>query len=267
MNISSSMVHKTRKAEHLSVCISRKVEPNLIRPGFENYRFVHEALPEIDLTDVDTACTLFDHHLDVPFIISPMTGGTPESKEINRTLASAAQALHIAMGVGSQRVALIDPSAADSFQVRDVAPDILLFANIGAIQLNNGLTIDQCRAAVDMIQADALSLHLNPLQECVQAGGNTNFAGLLSRIRELCSEVSIPVIVKEVGQGISERTARMLRDAGVAAIDTAGAGGTSWALVESLREKQNGSGLGASFANWGIPTTDSILATRRGAPI
>lgn len=266
MEYSFASGHQLRKAEHLSICASRQVEPEASSAGFEEYRFVHEALPEIDFESVDTRCRLFGREMRAPFIISPMTGGIPEAGSVNRRLAEAAQAFGIAMGVGSQRVAILDHSAAESFRVRDVAPDIFLFANVGAIQLNNGFSVDECRAAVDMIEADALGLHLNPLQEVVQSGGNTNFAGLIRKIEEVCAKLDVPVVVKEVGQGISERTARMLCEAGVAGIDTAGAGGTSWALVESFRERNGRSGLGAAFADWGIPTAESIVMARRGAP-
>jgi isopentenyl-diphosphate delta-isomerase len=204
--------------------------------------------------------------MSAPFIISSMTGGCEEGGKINKILAQAAQAMGLAMGVGSQRVALMDGSLASTYQVRDVAPDIMLFANIGAVQLNNGFYLDECRAAVEMIEADALVLHLNPLQESVQSGGNTNFAGLASKIEMICHNLDVPVVVKEVGQGISERTARILREAGVAGIDTAGAGGTSWAQVESLRNGNDKSGVGRTFSNWGIPTAESVMMCRKEAP-
>lgn len=258
--------HLNRKQEHLSICISEHVESPCVRTGLEMFRFVHEALPEVNLEDVDTRCSLFGHELHYPFVISSMTGGIPEAKTINQLLAEAAQALGIAIGVGSQRVALLHPDAAASFQIRRYAPEAFIFANLGAIQLNNGFTIDECRRAVDMIRADALILHLNPLQEAVQSGGNTNFSGLCGRIHDVCSQLEVPVLVKEVGEGISDRTARMLREAGVAGIDTAGSGGTSWALVESLREHNGRSALGSAFSQWGIPTADSIQLTRQSAP-
>ena len=266
MSETSITGHATRKAEHLSICISEEVEPVPGDAGFGSYRFVHEAIPEIDFDSVDTACVLFGRPLRSPFLISSMTGGTNEAREINMVLARSAETMGVAMGVGSQRVAILDPEKAATFQVRDAAPNIFLFANLGAIQLNNGFTVDECRKAVDMIGADALMLHLNSLQEVVQAGGNTNFAGLVDRIHEVCIHMQVPVVVKEVGQGISERAARMLRDAGVAGIDTAGAGGTSWPLVESLRVQNGRSDMGAAFADWGIRTPESIVMSRRGAP-
>lgn len=258
--------HESRKSEHLSICMESSVETGRVSTGLENYRFIHEALPEVDLGEIDTRGRLLGHGISAPFVISPMTGGTSEAGRINCILAAAAERLGLAMSVGSQRVAMLKPELARTYQVRTVAPNAFLFANIGAVQLNNGFTVDDCRAVVEMIDADALGLHLNPLQEAVQSGGNTNFRGLIAKIERVCSHLEIPVVVKEVGQGISERTARILMEAGVAGIDAAGAGGTSWALVESLRESNGKSALGSAFADWGIPTAESIRMIRRGAP-
>lgn len=235
--------------------------------GFEYYDLTYQALPEIDRGDVDTSTTLFGHRLSMPFIISAMTGGTSESAALNRILAEAAQRFGVAMGVGSQRVALEDSSLEDTFRVRDVAPDILLFANLGAVQLNCGHGVDSCVNAVEMIEADALMLHLNPLQECVQEYGNTNFHELAEKIADVQEAVGVPVVVKEVGHGISEHTARMLIDAGVDGIDVAGAGGTSWAKVESLRSSNSElRALGESLGEWGTPTLESLLAVRAISP-
>ncbi len=196
-----------------------------------------------------------------------MTGGTEQAGTINRRLAEAAQASGIAMGVGSQRAALEDSSQAATFQVRKYAPDILLFANLGAVQLNYGYGIDECRRAVDMIEADALCLHLNSLQEAVQTGGDTNFKGLAKKISEICRKLEVPVIAKEVGWGISERTAKFLANCGVSAIDVAGAGGTSWSQVEMHRAAEEFTReLAGTFVGWGIPTADSILNVRKAAP-
>src|SRR5512143_202616 len=197
-----------------------------------------------------------------------MTGGTEEAGEINQRLAEAAQEVGVAMGVGSQRAALEHPEQIPTFSItRKVAPDILLFANLGAVQLNYGYGIDDCRRVVDMIQADALILHLNPLQEAVQDAGDTNFAGLGKRIEEVCKKLEVPVIAKEVGWGISERTARLLADCGVSAIDVAGAGGTSWSQVEMHRAPDEFTReLAGTFVGWGIGTADSIRSVRRAAP-
>jgi isopentenyl-diphosphate delta-isomerase len=174
----------------------------------------------------------------------------------------------VAMGVGSQRAALENPKEIPTFSIaRKAAPDILLFANLGAVQLNYGYGIDQCRQAVDMIQADALILHLNPLQEAVQDAGDTNFEGLGKKIEEICKKLEVPVIAKEVGWGVSERTAKLLADCGVSVIDVAGAGGTSWSQVEMYRAPDEFTReLAATFVGWGIPTADSILNVKQAAP-
>jgi len=256
-----------RKLEHLQINLHEDVSAKGVTTGFERFRFIHQALPEINLSDVDTSLTLFGRRLRAPLLISSMTGGVALGGRFNRLLAAAAQQLGIAMGVGSQRVALEDPDTAAYFQVREAAPDVLLFANLGAVQLNYGFGPDECRRAVEMVQADALVLHLNPLQEAVQPGGNTNFAGLARRIAEVCRALPVPVIAKEVGWGVSADTARLLVEAGVAAIDVAGAGGTSWSEVEKHRAvSEHGRNVAAAFAGWGIPTAESIRLARTGAP-
>ncbi|NUQ84134.1 MAG: type 2 isopentenyl-diphosphate Delta-isomerase [Anaerolineales bacterium] len=255
-----------RKADHIKINLEQDVR-SALTTGLENYRFVHEALPELDLNRLDTTLSLFGKRLSAPILISSMTGGTAEAETLNLRLAEAAQEMNVAMGVGSQRAAIEDPEQARTFQVRRLAPDILLFANLGAVQLNYGYTLDHCRRAVDMIQADALILHLNPLQEAVQDGGDTNFAGLTRKIEEVCKGIEIPVIVKEVGWGISEKTAKLLADCGVGAIDVAGAGGTSWSQVEMHRAPDDFTRqLAATFVGWGIPTAESILNVKKTAP-
>ncbi|MFZ1041822.1 MAG: type 2 isopentenyl-diphosphate Delta-isomerase [Anaerolineales bacterium] len=254
---------KDRKVDHIKINLEKDVR-SALTTGLENYHFIHEALPELDLERVDTRLSLFGKKLAAPILISSMTGGSHEAETINFRLAEAAQTVGIAMGVGSQRVAIEHPEQAATFQVRRVAPDILLFANLGAVQLNHGYGIDQCRQAVDMIQADALILHLNPLQEAVQKGGDTNFAGLAKKIEEVCRKIEVPVIAKEVGWGISERTAKLLADCGVSAIDVAGAGGTSWSQVEMHRAPDEFTReLAATYVGWGIPTTESIINVRK----
>ena len=255
-----------RKADHIKINLEQDVR-SALTTGLENYHFVHEALPELDLNRIDTTRSLFGKNLAAPILISSMTGGTAEAETINLRLAEAAQEMKIAMGVGSQRAAIEKPEQAKTFQVRRVAPDILLFANLGAVQFNYGYGIDQCRRAVDMIQADALILHLNPIQEAVQAGGDTNFANLAKKIEEVCKQIEVPVIAKEVGWGISERTAKLLADCGVSAIDVAGAGGTSWSQVEMHRAPDEFTRqLAATFVGWGIPTSDSILNVKKAVP-
>jgi isopentenyl-diphosphate delta-isomerase len=229
--------------------------------------FIHEALPELDLEEVDTSLNLFGRRLQAPILVSSMTGGTKDAGSINMRLAEAAQECGLAMGVGSQRAAIEHPEQADSFRVRKVAPNILLFANLGAVQLNYGYGLEQCQRAVEMIEADALYLHLNPLQEAVQHGGDVNWKGLAKKIEPICKKLPVPVIAKEVGWGISEKTAKILAECGVAAIDVAGAGGTSWSQVEMYRAPDEFlRNLAATFVGWGIPTAESIGLVRKAAP-
>jgi isopentenyl-diphosphate delta-isomerase len=260
-------MNQQRKSDHIRINLEEDVDFKYVSTGLASYRFVHCALPELDLQDIDTSITLLGKPLAAPLLISSMTGGTPEASTINRHLAEAAQAAGVGMGVGSQRAAIEDPSLADTFRVRHVAPDILLMANLGAVQLNYGYGPGECRRAVEMIEADALILHLNPLQEALQPEGNTRFAGLLSKIEAVCGALEVPVIVKEVGWGFSEQVARHLAGAGVAMIDVAGAGGSSWSQVEMHRARTEGQRqVAAAFAGWGIPTAESLLMIRRGAP-
>jgi isopentenyl-diphosphate delta-isomerase len=204
--------------------------------------------------------------LQAPILISSMTGGFDLARKVNRNLAAAAQSLGLAMGVGSQRVAVEEPSAAGSFEVRDVAPDILLFGNLGAVQLNYGYTVEHCRRAVSMIGADALILHLNVLQEAVQPEGNRNFKGLGEKIAAVCRELEVPVIAKEVGNGISVDAAIRLQRAGVKALDVAGYGGTSWSAVEAQRAVKQGKRPDTAFAAWGIPTEEALVSVRQALP-
>lgn len=261
------MSFERRKREHLDISLNIPVEGTGVTSGFERYYFLHQALPDLDLAAVDLSTTLFGKHLSAPIVISPMVGGINAAAEINHNLARAAQTLGVALGVGSQRGFIDHPELAGTYSVRDIAPDILLFANLGAVQLNYGFGIKECQALVDSIQADALILHLNPLQEALQPEGNTRFAGLLEKIREICRGLSLPVIVKEVGNGISTETASRLAEAGVAGIDVAGAGGTCWSEIEGRRAKsQLANDISGSFAAWGIPTAESVIMARKGAP-
>jgi len=243
-----------RKSEHLQICLKESVEVGTA--GFENFRFTHSALPEIDFRKIDTSVEFLNKRLSAPILISSMTGGTAKGERINQNLASAAQSRKIAMAIGSQRIAIKDSAAIPCFQIRDVASDILLFANLGAVQLNYGFSVKEYQKAVDMIEADALILHLNPLQEAIQPEGDTNFENLLPKIEKLVKELSVPVIVKEVGFGISEKVAQRLYSIGVKIVDVGGWGGTNWAMIESIRAKDN---LGLVFRDWGIPTAETIV--------
>lgn len=256
-----------RKADHISINLEQDVQAREVNTGFEHYRFVHTALPEVDLDDVDTSTTFLGHALKGPLLISSMTGGVDRGQRINRNLALAARDLGVAMAVGSQRAALEDPDLRATFAIREHAPDILLFANFGAVQLNYGYTVDHCRRAVEMIDANALILHLNPLQEALQRDGNRDFSSLLPKIHDVCQAVEVPVIVKEVGNGISGPVARQLVDAGVSVIDVSGAGGTSWSAVEHHRANtERARRLSTTFVDWGIPTATSLLMAREAVP-
>jgi isopentenyl-diphosphate delta-isomerase len=255
-----------RKLDHVRINLEEDVGSTLSN-GFERYRFEHEALPELSLADVGLATTFLGRPVGHPLMVSSMTGGARGLGDINLRLAEAAQARGLAMGVGSQRAGLESAESAGSFRVRDVCPDVLLLANLGAIQLNYGYGVEECRRAVDMIRADGLILHLNPLQEALQPEGDTNWSGLLRRIEEVVRHVAVPVLVKEVGWGISAATARRLAEAGVAAIDVAGAGGTSWSEVERHRApSERRRAVAAAFAGWGIPTAESLQSVRASAP-
>jgi isopentenyl-diphosphate delta-isomerase len=256
----------SRKADHIRINLEEDVRSGLTS-GLERYHFIHQALPELNLEDIDLSLEVFKRKLNAPILISSMTGGTEEAGEINRILAEAAQETGIAMGLGSQRAAIENPELSSTFQVRRFAPDVLLLANLGAIQLNYGYGFEECRRAVDMIEADALILHLNALQEAVQPEGDTRFEGLLSKIESVCHALPVPVIVKEVGWGFSEGAARQLEAAGVSAIDAAGAGGTSWTQVEMHRAKNEYQArLAAAFLDWGVPTAQAIINIRNAAP-
>lgn len=255
-----------RKKEHLEICLDTERVTSASGTGLSRYRFVHNALPELDIDEIDLSTTFLGKRLQAPILISSMTGGFDLARKVNRNLAAAAQSLGVAMGVGSQRVAVEEPSAAGSFEVRDVAPDILLFGNLGAVQLNYGYTVEHCRRAVSMIGADALILHLNVLQEAVQPEGNRNFKGLGEKIAAVCRDLEVPVIAKEVGNGISVDAAIRLQRAGVKALDVAGYGGTSWSAVEAQRAVKQGKRPDTAFAAWGIPTEEALVSVRQALP-
>ncbi len=256
-----------RKQDHLDIVLQRDVAAKGIRTGFERFFFEHVALPELHLDQIDLGSEFLGKGLQAPLLISSMTGGTSSAHDINLHLAAAAQHLGIAMGVGSQRAALEHPELAWTYQVRKVAPDILLLANLGAVQLNYGYGLEQARRAVEMIEADGLILHLNPLQEAVQPQGDPDWRGLYDRIEQLVAQLPVPVIVKEVGNGLSAKVAQRLVACGVAAVDVAGAGGTSWSEVEAHRQTDAlRKRIAHAFVGWGIPTALSLLEIRQVLP-
>lgn len=249
---------RDRKAEHIRLALEPRMQ--LGADPFADYEFEHCALPEIDFDAIDTSVTFLGKRLAAPLLISCMTGGTESAGRINRHLAAGAEAAGVAVGVGSQRKALEDPAQAASFRVRDAAPTVPLLANLGAVQLNYGMGLDHCRRAVDMIAADALALHLNPLQEALQPEGDRNFAGLLAKMAEVARALPVPVIAKEIGCGLSAEVGRRLVEAGIRILDTAGTGGTSWARIEAARAGD--AEIGELFAGWGVPTAESIRQLR-----
>jgi isopentenyl-diphosphate delta-isomerase len=256
-----------RKAEHLHISLEKDVSFPELTTGLADYAFVHNALPELALADVDLATAFLGKRLRVPLLISSMTGGTSEAQRINYHLAEGAQAAGIAMGLGSLRAAIETPGLADTFRVRHLAPDILLFANLGAAQLNAGFGLDEYRRAVDLVEADALILHLNPLQEALLVDGDTDWRGLLAGIEAVCRGLGVPVVAKEVGWGISAQVARQLVEAGVTAIDVAGSGGTSWSQVEMYRAPtEQRRRLCAQFSGWGMPTAEALVEVRAVLP-
>jgi isopentenyl-diphosphate delta-isomerase len=259
--------HRQRKEDHLRICLEEDVAFRYPSSGFELVQLPHLAAPEMALEDVDISTRFLGHVLRAPLLISSMTGGTEWARTINRNLAQAAQELGIALALGSLRAALEDAATISTYQVRDIAPDVFLCANLGAVQLNYGYDLEHCRRAVELIGADALILHLNPLQEALQPGGNTNFRGLLDKIAAVCAGLPVPVIVKEVGWGISGELARQLHHAGAAAIDVAGAGGTSWSQVEMYRAPdESARRIAQAFEDWGIPTVQALMEARRAVP-
>ncbi len=256
-----------RKDEHIDIALNERVSMNCTT-GFENFEFMHQALPEMNLTDVSLATTFLGHRLAAPLLISSMTGGTGRGREINRHLAEAARELGLAMAVGSQRIMLEDPSMRSSFTVvREVAPDMVILGNLGAVQFNYGMALADLEEARAVIRADGMFLHLNPLQEAIQDEGNTNFTGLLDKIEHIARLLPVPLLVKEVGSGIAPSVAQKLAACHVQGIDVSGAGGTSWASIEGMRTADpSRQRLAKTFSNWGISTARSLILCRRLLP-
>ena len=247
-------MERDRKAEHIELSLKPEVQSRW--NYFDAYSFVHCALPEINFCDVNTRTRFLEKEINAPILISSMTGGTSSARRINENLAIAAEEQKIPLALGSQRKAIEDPAQVRTFQVRHLAPSIPILANVGAVQLNYGFGYDECKRIVDMVEADALIMHLNPLQEVLQPEGQTNFADLLPAIEKLADSLNVPVVVKEIGCGLSKSIAQKLVNSGVHVLDTAGAGGTSWARIETYRSGDLD--MGDLFAEWGIPTPVSI---------
>ncbi len=249
-----------RKIEHIEMLLSDHAADRG-RGYFDAVVLKHHALPELDLSDVDPSTVFLGKPLKFPFIISSMTGGADERLiTINRNLACAAEAAGVALAVGSQRVMFSEPVARRSFELREFAPHTVICANVGAVQLNYGFGVDECRAAVEILDADALILHLNPLQESCQVGGDTDFRGLAEKIGSVVAALAVPVIVKEVGAGICDKDVEQLLANGVEYVDLAGAGGVSWSRVEEGRAR--GESRETPFDDWGIPTPSALKMMR-----
>ncbi|MDM7457821.1 MAG: type 2 isopentenyl-diphosphate Delta-isomerase [Paracoccus sp. (in: a-proteobacteria)] len=254
-----------RKSQHLQIVAEGRGRQASRCTGFDDVQFLHDALPDLDYDAVCTGTMLLGRKLNAPLLVSAMTGGPAEAARINAHIAEACQHLRIALSVGSQRIAVEDGAAGGlSRDLRNRAPDVPILGNIGAVQLNYGFGIDQALRAVEMIGADALVLHLNPLQEAIQPGGDRNFVGLLPKIEALARALPVPLGVKEVGAGLSAPVTRRLIEAGAAIIDVAGVGGTSWARVEAERGPEALRRIAAPFHDWGIPT---VAALRQVTPI
>jgi isopentenyl-diphosphate delta-isomerase len=255
-----------RKDHHIDLCLTENVEPKELSSGLGGYRLEYDALPEMALEDVALGTTILGRTLRAPIIVGAMTGGTERARALNTCLARAAARVGVGMGLGSQRAMIHQPHTANSFSVRDQAPDLpLLIGNVGAVQLNHGVSAKDIQHAVDAVGADALTFHLNPLQEAIQPGGDTNFRALRDRLVDAVNAMNVPCLVKEVGAGISEKTARKLATIPLAGVESAGVGGTSWAQVESYRAPEDSAQqhTGRALAGFGVPTALSIRACRR----
>lgn len=261
-----------RKSEHIRICLNKNSQAREATTGFEDVFLIHKALPEIDKKKINLSTTIFGHKFAAPIIVGAITGGTAEATRINAAIAEAVERLHLGMGVGSQRAAIRDGKLDRTYAItREKAPNSFIVANIGGIQLVNGYGLKEVKKAVEKIDADALAIHLNPLQEAVQPEGQTNFKGVLKRISEIARGLDAPVIVKETGSGISAEDAAELEKAGVKGIDISGVGGTSFAAVEYHRAKEQKNAdkllLGDAFWDWGVSTVTSLVETTQTVKI
>ncbi|HEU0335494.1 MAG TPA: type 2 isopentenyl-diphosphate Delta-isomerase [Gaiellaceae bacterium] len=253
-----------RKSAHVEACLRHPVEYRTRTTGFERLDLPYCALPDSDLARIDMSALLLGRRLRAPFLIGAMTGGGRHSERINRNLAAAAQRLGVGMMLGSQRIMLEEPAALPSFQVRPYAPDVLLLGNLGVAQLNRGFGATEVERAIALVGADGLALHANPLQEALQADGDGDFRGLAERIGDVAAAVERPLLLKEVGHGLGADVVRAVAGSGLAGLDVAGAGGTSWARVEQY--VRHGTIVHPELAEWGIPTADALAAARLEAP-
>jgi isopentenyl-diphosphate delta-isomerase len=261
-----------RKNEHIRICLEKNVMARKVTTGFEDIKFVHRALPEIEKKEIDTSTMVFNYKFTAPLIVGALTGGTTEAEEINANIAEAVEELGLGMGVGSQRIALENLKLSKTFAVaREKAPTAFLLANLGAPQLVKGYGVKEARKAVEMIDANALVIHLNPLQETIQPEGEPNYRGVIEKIREIAQNLEVPVIVKETGAGIAKEEAKKLEAVGVKGIDVSGVGGTSFAAVEYYRAEQTKNKfqqkLGENFWDWGIPTAATIVEVSKTVQI
>ena len=256
-----------RKLRHIDACLTGPVEFEGVTTGFERYRLPYDALTQSNLAAIDLRTRFLGRPLQAPVLIGAMTGGAELARTINRNLADAAQKLGVGMMLGSQRIMLDDDGtanpAASSFEVRDLAPDVLLIGNIGLAQVCDALT-PRLAAALDKVGADAVAVHTNPLQEAMQADGDTDFSGSLENLGRLTTELGYPVMIKEVGLGIGAVAAARLRGLPIAAVDVAGAGGTSWARVEQV--VRYGEVRYPAIADWGVPTAQALQEVRQTLP-
>jgi isopentenyl-diphosphate delta-isomerase len=253
----------TRKLRHIDACLTGPVEYVGVTTGFERYRLPYNALTQTSLSTIELGTRFLGAELRAPVLVGAMTGGAELSRTINRNLAEAAQKLGIGMMLGSQRIMLDNDAAARSFEVRELAPDVLLIGNIGLAQLSDA-AIPKLAAALERVGADALAVHTNPLQEAMQDNGDTDFSGSLDRLRRVAEELPCPVLVKEVGHGIGAEAAEKLLGLPIAAVDVAGAGGTSWARVEQL--VRYGEVRYPAIAEWGVPTAQALQEVRATLP-
>ena len=261
------LISQLRKDQHIELCAHQDVEASDRFTGFSRLNFIPEALPLIDQADLDLQCKFLGRTFSAPLLITGMTGGIHKGHEINRRLAQTAARFNIPMGLGSQRIALENADYAEIFKVKAFAPGLFLIGNIGMAQLTGSNALELCRRAVDMIEADALAIHFNLVQECIQVEGDRRFSGFLQQLAPICANLGVPIIAKEVGCGITPQSVQRLRDLGIAAIDIGGKGGTSWSHIEGLRSNsarvQN---LGSQFRDWGIPTAYSLAAVHEACP-